>query len=65
MRDLVGHVLFLLPLLGVIVTMSAFYAEAEDGPALRSVPRRFLVYLGSCAAVSVVMLLCEALFASV
>jgi len=63
--DLVSHVLHLLPLLGGIVVMSAFYADPEDASAFRTVPRRFLVYVGACAAVAAVMLLCEALFASV
>ena len=65
MSDFVSHVLFFLPLLFVIVLMSAFYADPDDRSALRTVPRRFLVYLGSCAGIAVLMLLCEAVFASV
>lgn len=61
---LVFHVGFFLLLALVIVVLSAFYAEVEDGPALRSVPRRFAVFVGSCTAVAVVMLVLEALFTS-
>ena len=49
----------------VIVVMGAFYAERDDGRALRSIPRRLAVFLLSCAAVAVVMLIVEATFASV
>jgi hypothetical protein len=59
------HVLLFLALLVPIVVLSAFYSEPEDGPALRSVPRRFAVYLASSAAVAGVMLLLERVFASV
>ncbi len=32
----------------VIVVMSAFYIEADDAAALRSVPRRFVRFYGAC-----------------
>jgi len=59
------HVALFLILSLAIVVMSAFYTEPEDGPALRSVPRRYAVFVAACAGVAVVMLLLEALFASV
>lgn len=59
------HVGLFLALLVPIVVMSAFYADPEDGSALRSVPRRYAVYVASSVAVALVMLLCERLFASV
>ena len=62
--NLVFHLVFFLVLALAIVVLSAFYAEVEDAPALRSVPRRFLVFVGACAAVAVAMLLLEALFVS-
>jgi hypothetical protein len=62
---LVAHIGFFLALSLVIVVMSAFYSEVEDGPALRGVLRRFLVFVGACAAVAGVMLALEALFVSV
>ena len=49
----------------VIVVMSAFYSEPDDRLALRSVPRRLLIFVLSCAGVAGVMLLCEHFFASV
>jgi len=62
---LVEHVAFFLVLASVIVTMSAFFSEAEDGPALRSLPRRFGVFVGACALVAAVMLVLAKLFVSV
>lgn len=62
--NLAFHLAFFLLLALAIVVLSAFYSEAEDGPALRSVPRRFAVFVGACAAVAVVMLVLETLFTS-
>ena len=36
----------------VIVTMSAFYAEADDQAALASIPRRFVRFYGACELLS-------------
>ncbi len=63
--NLGAHVGFFLVLSLAIVTLSAFYSEVEDGPALRSVPRRYAVFVGACAAVAGAMLVLEYLFASV
>lgn len=63
--SLLAHIGFFLVLSLAIVVMSAFYSEPEDGPALRSVPRRFLVFVEACAVVGGVMLVLEALFVSV
>jgi len=62
--SLVAHVGFFLALSFAIVVMSAFYSEPEDGPALRSVPRRYAVFVGACAVVALVMLGLAAVFAS-
>jgi hypothetical protein len=48
-----------------IVVMGAFYSERDDRRALASVPRRYAVFLASCAGVALVMLALEHLFASV
>jgi len=63
--NLTAHVGFFLLLSLAIVVMSAFYSEVEDGPALRSVPKRYAVFVAACALVAVVMLVLEHLFASV
>jgi hypothetical protein len=63
--NLVAHIGFFLVLALAIVVMSAFYSEVEDGPALRSIPRRYGVFVAACAAVAAIMLLLETLFASV
>ena len=65
MSDFVGHAGFFLALSFAIVVMGAFYAEPEDGPALRSIPRRYAVFVVSCAAVAGGMLVLEHFFASV
>ncbi len=57
------HVLLFLLLSVPIVVMSAFYAEPEDAPAFRTLPRRYGVFVGACALVAVIMLILEALFA--
>ncbi len=65
MNRLLEHVLLFLALSLAIVVMSAFYSEPEDGPALRSIPRRFAVFVGACVVVAIAMLALEHLFASV
>lgn len=65
MSQLFSHLAFFLVLSLVIVVMSAFYADAHDARALASVPRRYLVFVAVCAAIAVVMLAAEALFAGV
>ena len=59
------HALLFLLLSVPIVVMGAFYSEPEDGPALRSIPKRYGVFILACAAVAGVMLLLQGLFASV
>ena len=65
MMGLIQHVAFFLALSVPIVVIGAFYAEPEDGPAFRSMPRRYGVFVGACALVALAMLLVEDLFASV
>jgi hypothetical protein len=62
MNGLLLHVVFFLLLAVPVVVMSALYAEPLDGPALRSLPRRYTVFVLACAALAGVMLLLEALF---
>jgi len=62
---LAEHLGFFLLLALVIVTLSAFYSEPEDGPALRSLPRRYGVFVGACALVAAVMLVLAQLFVDV
>jgi len=63
--DLVIHLVLFLVLSFGICVMGAFYTEPDDGPALRSLPRRYLTFVGACGAVALVMLIAESLFASV
>jgi len=64
MSELAIHlVLFFLVSLGIVL-MGSFYSEAEDGPALRAVPRRLAVFLLGCGVLAGVMLVCEHTFAA-
>ena len=65
MSPLLEHVFLFVAASAVVVVMSAFYAERDDAAALRSVPRRLAVFLGTCAVVAVVLLACEHFFAGV
>ena len=59
------HLVFFLLLSFAIVVMSAFYSEPEDAPALRSVPKRYGLFVAACALVAAIMLVLEWFFASV
>lgn len=65
MSDLAVHVLLFLLLSVPIVVMGAFFSEPEDGPALRSVPKRYAVFVFACGVVAAIMLILEAVFVSV
>jgi hypothetical protein len=64
-RDLGFHLVLFLFLGIAIVTLSAFFVEAEDRAALRSLPRRLLVFFVGCAVLAALMLLAEHTVASV
>lgn len=64
MSGLVEHIAFFLLLSIPIVVMGAFYSDLDDGPALRSLPKRYGVFVGACGVVAGVMLLLELLFVS-
>lgn len=59
------HIGFFLVLAFAIVLLGAFYAEAEDDVAWKSMPRRYGVFVLSCAAITAVMLACQWMFAGV
>ena len=63
--QLAQHLGFFVALAAAIVLLGTFYGEPDDAAAFRALPRRLVVFLGSCALVAVVMLACEHLFASV
>lgn len=65
MTDLPIH-LALFTVVGLaIVLMSSFFSEPEDGPALRTVPRRLLYFFVGCGVLAGLMLLAEHTVASV
>ena len=51
---IVHLLLFALATLAIVV-MSAFYSEADDIAALKSVPRRFLRFYGSCLVLGAIV----------
>ena len=65
MKDLPIHLLLFFLVSAVIVLMGSFYAEAEDGKALRGFPRRLVVFLFGCAVLVGIMLICEHTFAAI
>lgn len=64
MNDLPIHLVLFVVIGVAIVTMGAFYAEADDRIALRSLPRRLGSFFGGCALLVIVMLICEHTFAA-
>lgn len=65
MNDIVVHVLLFLVASLAIVGMGSIYSDAEDGPALRNFPRRYLTFVLGCAVLVGIMLLLEHTVASV
>lgn len=65
MNDSLTHILLFLLISAVIVMMSAFFSEAEDAPALKSFPKRFVYFLIGCAVLTGLMLVAEMTLASV
>ena len=62
--NLLVHVLLFLVVSVAIVTLGAFYSEREDTAALRSLPKRFAVFLLGCTVLAIAMLALEAVFVS-
>ncbi|HJO26637.1 MAG: hypothetical protein CMK00_01490 [Planctomycetes bacterium] len=65
MNDLGLHILLFLAVSLVVVLLGALYADGDDGRALRSIPRRLLVFVVGCGAVAAVILILEHTLASV
>lgn len=64
MRVVIHLVLFLV-ISSAIVLLSALFAEPEDGPALRSVPKRLVVFTLGCSILAGILLVFEHTFASI
>jgi len=63
--DLFVHLLLFLVAALAIVGMGSCYADAEDGPAFRNFPRRFVVFVVGCGVLALIMLALEHTVASV
>jgi len=64
-KDLPVHLALFLVIAIPIVVLGAFYSEADDARALRSIPRRLLMFVIGCCVVVGVMLICEHTFAAI
>lgn len=65
MNDVLVH-LGLFALIGAgIVTLAAFYTEADDAKALRGWPRRFAVFVVGCGILAALLIAAEHTVASV
>lgn len=65
MIDLTTHILLFALVSLAIVMLSSFFSEAEDGPALRTLPRRFAYFFVGVGVLTGLMLLAEHTLASV
>lgn len=65
MKDIGVHLLLFLVVSVAIVLMSAFFSEADDGKALRSLPRRLFWFVVGCGILCGVLLVVEHAFARV
>ena len=65
MKDIAIHIVLFLVAALAIVGLGSCYADADDGAALRNFPRRFVMFIGGCALLALVMLVLEHTIASV
>jgi len=65
MKDVWVHTGLFLVVSAVFIVIAAFYSEAEDVPALRSMPRRFVYFVLGCLVLAGLMLVFEHTIASV
>ena len=63
--SLVIHCVLFLCIAAAIVVLSAFYAEADDAIAFRSLPKRAWHFVFGCALLAGILIACEHLFGSV
>lgn len=59
MNDMGTHILLLFVIGLAIAGIGSFYAEPDDAKALRSLPKRLVVFLIGCTVVAGLMLLAE------
>ncbi len=64
MSEIVVHILLFLVAALAIVGLGTCYADAEDGPALRNFPRRYLMFVEGGALLAVIMVVLEHTLAS-
>ncbi len=65
MNDIGVHML-LFALIGIgIIAIASFYSEPADRPALRTIPRRFVVFVIGCGILAALMILAESTVAGV
>lgn len=65
MNDLPTHLALFAAITLAITGVGALYAERDDAKALRSLPKRFVVFFLGCGLVAAILLFVEHTFASV
>lgn len=65
MNDLLFHLGLFLAAGTVVVVISTMFSEPDDATALKTLPRRLVVFFSGCAFVAVVMLVAEHTVASI
>lgn len=65
MNDLPVHILLFLVVIGTIAYFNAIFADTQEAVAVRSVPRRVLMFVIGCGILALIMLACEHTFARV
>jgi len=63
--ELLIHIVLFLIASVAIVGMGSCYSDAEDAPALRNFPRRYLMFVGGCGLLALIMIVLEHTIASV
>lgn len=64
MKDPVVHIALFAAITAAIVVLSGMYSEQDDAALARQLPRRFLMFAGGVALLTIAMVVAEATLAS-
>lgn len=64
MKDPVVHILLFVAIVVPIVVLSGMYAERDDAPMMKALPKRLLLFFGGIALLAALMLIAEHTLAS-
>jgi hypothetical protein len=63
-KDPVVHLALFVAITAAIVVLSGIYSEQDDSALARQLPRRFLMFAGGVALLTIAMVVAEATLAS-